>query len=102
MTFLSNPVTTPFILYLSIVVGNRFMGAADVATMGRMIDRGAALSEWGNWIASAAAPSLILGLFVITAISAAIGYLLASFGWRIWIGRKWSQRARDRVAIPGA
>ncbi|SDC63151.1 hypothetical protein SAMN05444678_104155 [Sphingomonas sp. YR710] len=103
MTFLSNPITTPFILYSSILVGSRFMGAAvDAGTMARMIDEGAALGEWGNWLASTAAPSLVLGLFVIATIAASIGYLLAGLVWRVRIGRKWAQRTRDRVITPGA
>lgn len=103
MTFLSNPVTTPFILYLSIVVGNYFTGAAaDLGTMGSMINQGAALNEWGIWLASSAAPSLVMGLFIITTISASIGYVVAGIMWRIWIGRKWGRRVRDRVVAPGA
>ena len=39
MTFLSNPATTPFILYLSIIVGNRFVhSTADIGTVAAMIE----------------------------------------------------------------
>ena len=34
----------------------------------------------------------------IAVISAAVGYLLASFGWRWWIARKWRSRMRKRIA----
>ena len=100
MTFLSNPVTTPFILYLSIVVGNRFVhSTADLTTVTAMIDHGASLADWASWLASSAAPALVAGLFVIAVISASIGYLLASFMWRAWISRKWTLRERHRAEI---
>ncbi len=98
MTFLSNPLTTPFILYLSIVVGNRFVhSTADLTTVTAMIDNGASLGDWASWLASAAAPALVVGLFVISVITASVGYLMASFMWRAWISRKWTLRERHRV-----
>jgi uncharacterized protein (DUF2062 family) len=98
MTFLSNPATTPFILYLSLVIGNRFVhSTADLGTVTAMIQHSAGLAEWAGWAASAAAPALIVGLFVIAAVTAAVGYLLASFMWRAWISRKWSLRERHRA-----
>ena len=98
MTFLSNPATTPFILYLSIIVGNRFVHAtADLDTVTAMIDHGASLFEWAGWLASSAAPALIVGLFVISVISASVGYLMASFMWRAWISRKWTLRERHHA-----
>jgi uncharacterized protein (DUF2062 family) len=97
MTFLSNPATTPFILYLSILIGNRFVhSTADIGTVTAMIQHGASLTEWAAWMASAAAPALIVGLFVIAVVAAAIGYLLGGLLWRAWISRKWSQRERQR------
>lgn len=98
MTFLSNPATTPFILYLSLIVGNRFVhSTADVGTVMTMINNGASIQEWLSWLASAAAPALVTGLFVISVISAAVGYLLSSCGWRAWISHKWKLRERHRT-----
>ncbi len=98
MTFLSNPATTPFILYLSLVVGNRFVhSTADLSTVTAMIDHGASLGEWASWLASAAAPALIVGLFVIAVVSASVGYLLSGWMWQAWISRKWTLRARHRA-----
>jgi len=98
MTFLSNPATTPFILYLSLVVGNHFVhSTADLGTVTMMIDHGASLAEWADWLASSAAPALITGLFVISAVTAAIGYLLSSCLWRAWLSHKWTLRGRHRL-----
>ncbi len=98
MTFLSNPATTPFILYLSILVGNRFVhSTADLTTVTVMIEHGASLGDWAEWLASSAAPALVVGLFVISVVAAAVGYLLASFMWKGWISRKWTMRERHRA-----
>ncbi len=97
-TFLSNPATTPFILYLSLVVGNYFIhSSADVGTVMLMIEHGASVAEWAGWLASAAAPALVIGLFVIAVVTAAFGYLIAAFGWRWWVGHKWMLRTRQRI-----
>jgi len=97
-TFLSNPATTPFILYLSLIVGNHFIhSSADIGTVMLMIDKGASLGDWASWLASSAAPALIIGLFVIAAVSAAVGYVLAAFGWHWWVGHKWMLRTRQRI-----
>jgi uncharacterized protein (DUF2062 family) len=97
-TFLSNPATTPFILYLAIVVGNRFVhSTADLGTVTTMINHGASIGEWVNWLASSAAPALIVGLFVIATVSAAVGYLASALFWRIWVNHKWVLRTRQRI-----
>ncbi|KRB85906.1 hypothetical protein ASE00_03895 [Sphingomonas sp. Root710] len=98
MTFLSNPATTPFILYLSLIVGNHFVhSTADLGTVTMMIDHGASLAEWAAWAASSAAPALIAGLFVISVVTAAVGYLLSGCLWKAWISRKWHLRERHRA-----
>jgi uncharacterized protein len=94
MTFLSMPATTPFILAGSVYVGNAmFKLHADVAQFKLLIDQGASLSRWMGWILSDAAPALLSGLFVISVVSAAIGYVLAAWLWRWMLVRKWKSRA---------
>jgi uncharacterized protein (DUF2062 family) len=88
MTFLSNPLTTPLILIASAYIGNRLGFHADVSTLMAMVDDGASLSEWAYWMLSDAAPALIIGLFIISVVSAAVGYLISSFGWRWWVAHK--------------
>jgi uncharacterized protein (DUF2062 family) len=96
MTFLSNPATTPVILGTSIVVGNRLGFHADLAAFTSLYHRGAGVSEWLAWLLSDAAPALIAGLFVISALLAVAGYFLTVVGWRQWIGRKWRKRGLVR------
>ena len=88
MTFLSNPGTTPFILAASIYLGNQLGYHADVKTFYGLYERGAGLGDWMSWLLSDAAPAMLLGLAIISIVAAAIGYVIALFGWRWWIGRK--------------
>ena len=94
MTFLTNPLTTPFLILASLPIGNLFGFHADPGVIMDMIHRGAGLHEWLTWLASDAAPALVIGLFVIGAVSAVIGYVIAIFTWRWWVGRKWRRRAQ--------
>jgi uncharacterized protein (DUF2062 family) len=106
-TFLSNPATTPMILLASLWVGS-FLGLdADLTTFQALIDRGAGLGDWAAWLVSSAAPALVLGLFVISFVSAVIGYFAAIILWRLWTARRRRIRlgraseARDEAADQG-
>jgi uncharacterized protein (DUF2062 family) len=95
MTFLSNPATTPFILLVSMMIGNWLGFRADVSTFQSLYDRHAGVKEWLAWLASDAAPAMISGLFVIALGSALGSYLISIVAWRWWTGRKWRRRWRD-------
>jgi uncharacterized protein (DUF2062 family) len=98
MTFLSNPLTTPMILAASIYLGNKLGFHADVSTFYGLYEHGASLKEWAYWLLSDAAPALVIGLFIISTVTAAIGYLVSSFVWRWWIGHKVRSR-RERLIV---
>lgn len=102
MTFLSNPATTPLILAGSIWVGNRLGFHADLSTFSALYESGAGLRAWAGWLLSDAAPALVVGLFVISTIAAAVGYLVSSWFWRHWIGRKHRARGLRPVRAGGA
>ena len=100
MTFLSNPATTPLLIAAAVWLGNdRFGLHANVATFSIMIDKGASVGEWARWLLSDAAPALIAGLFVISVVTAVVGFLLAAVIWDNWIRLRWRRklrRARDQ------
>lgn len=108
MTFLSNPATTPLILASAVWVGNRaFSLNADLSTFYRLYEEGASAAEWLRWAFSDAAPALLAGLLIISAVSAAVGYVLSSVMWNAWVRQKWRMRARrihasNSVELPGA
>jgi hypothetical protein len=33
-----------------------------------------------------------LGILILTAVLAALGYALSALGWRLWVARKWHNR----------
>ena len=99
MTFLSMPITTPFILAASVYVGNAMLGLhADVARFDALISSGAGFAEWTSWLLSDAAPAMLFGLFVISLVSAAVGYVLATWFWRWRISSKWRRRSKTIAA----
>ncbi|MFM5925103.1 MAG: DUF2062 domain-containing protein [Novosphingobium sp.] len=100
MTFLSNPATTPFILAGSIFVGNRLGFHADITTFYALYEHGAGLRDWVYWALSDAAPALLLGLFVISVVAAAIGYLISAFVWNWWVRHKRTLKNTERNARP--
>jgi len=88
MTFLSNPATTPFILIGSAWVGNRMGFHADLATLELLYSSGAGIGQWAKWFFSDAAPAILVGLFVISTVVAAIGYVVSSIAWNRWVLHK--------------
>jgi len=103
MTFLSNPVTTPLILAASVWLGSALFGMhTNVSNLYILYDEGASLVEWWHWFTANAGTALLgglAGLFVISAVSAIVGYILASVIWDSWIRLRWRQkirRARDK------
>lgn len=93
MTFLSNPLTTPLILWASVFIGNWLLGrTADASGVWALIDSHASIGQWCAWLFSEAAPAMLLGLALISIGVAAIGYFLADWFWRDRMGRKWHAR----------
>ena len=87
-TFVTNPFTTPFIWAASYQLGSGLLHIDNET--GGAIDRLFALTDiWSaiEWL-TAEGKSLAFGLVIVATVSASLGYLLAGFGWRWWIGHK--------------
>lgn len=117
-TFVSNPFTTPFFYLGAYGIGSAALGRHPVAHVGE-VDWGAAASQsWagvrdaldhptlaaaGDWLAGAAdwllaiALPVFVGLLLIGAALAALGYCGTELGWRRWVRRRWRSR---RIAVP--
>lgn len=91
MTFLSMPLTTPFIL-----IAAGYVGGVDVGQFKRIIYPVVRWPELTAWAVSDAAPATLLGLAAISVVAAVIGYLLAVILWRWRLVRKWRARRRGR------
>lgn len=98
MTFLSNPATTPVILFVSAVIGSFLGFRADTATIYAMIERRASLEEWAGWFFSDAAPAVLVGLAVLSIVAAAVGYLVAGWIWRPIVARRRKRRLHAALA----
>ncbi|MBL0916525.1 MAG: DUF2062 domain-containing protein, partial [Sphingopyxis sp.] len=67
-----------------------------------LYDEGASFTEWWHWFSDNAGPTLLgglAGLFVISVVSAVVGYILSSVIWDNWIRLRWRRkirRARDQ------
>lgn len=96
-TFITNPFTTPAIWAFSIWIGRKMLGhhATDPAAIHGVVSEHAI--GWSEWLLRDIGPALGLGLVVVAVVGAAIGYLVASVAWRLWIAHKWRQRAHDRA-----
>jgi len=98
MTFLSNPATTPFILALSYYLGKIMLGrSGDISEFTALIENHASISQWVRWLLSETAPVMMFGLFVVSVVTAAVGYFLAIWFWRERMGRKWGVRTVRRT-----
>ena len=96
-TFVTNPFTTPLIWAASYQVG-AWLLRIDAAVAGGPIDHLLQVTDlWSGiqWLTSEG-KVLALGLVVVAVVAAALGYLLASFGWRGWIVSRRRARAVTR------
>lgn len=88
-TFITNPFTTPLIWALSYQLGRWMLQVDAIMPEGPIDALGHVTDIWSllHWI-SDEGRILVFGLCVVTAISASVGYLLASFIWKLVILRK--------------
>lgn len=96
-TFITNPLTTPFIWFIAYEVG-AFILRVDALTYGKPIGTAVQTTDVGNmmqWVTGAATITAF-GLVVLGIVTSAILYVVTSFGWRWWIGDKRIRQRRFR------
>ena len=103
VTFVTNPFTFPFWALAANWLGS-FILKIDVATghsAVREIEGGRL--DWLRELFQLAGVT-VFGFMVLALVSAAVGYLVSSWGWRWWIGRKRFRmiRRRREVAAMGS
>ena len=96
-TFITNPFTVPFWLFMANQVG-AFVLKVDAATV-QMASERFADGTW-TWAVDAVevAGVTAFGFIILAVVSAAVGYLLSSFVWRLVVARKWGRRLRRMEA----
>lgn len=95
MTFLTNPLTTPFLLAASYFVGSGLGLGGQQGVPGRH----ASIGEWLGWLFSDAAFATVSGLLIIATVSAALSYFGTILFWRWRTGRKWRRRGRAKAGV---
>lgn len=92
-TFITNPFTLPFWLIAANRVG-AFVLKMDAATT-EVLNHMMADGGWTMiFEAVEVAGVTAFGFIVLAVISAAIGYLIGSFAWRLIVAGKWARRMR--------
>lgn len=100
VTWISNPFTTPVILIGALEVGSIFGFQTDFAAFNDLLSSETTLREWSDWLASSAAPSMVVGLLVIAVLLSLVAYWASLVGWRLWVARRWRQRlAREGTIL---
>jgi uncharacterized protein (DUF2062 family) len=109
-TLLSNPFTTPAILFFAYQLGSVVVGGVDPAgasvvagaagpadKVGFLRDAGNWIMHWVEWIQSAGWP-LVIGLALLSVALAVLGYVGVKVIWRIQAALRWKKRRLDRMA----
>ncbi len=87
VTFVTNPFTLPFWILVANRVGRFFLKLDEAA--GGIAQEEVASGRWDTvieWLGRVG--ETLFGFVVLAIVSAAIGYLVSSFGWQWWIGHK--------------
>jgi len=100
LTFVTNPFTLPFWLVVANKVG-RFTLHIDAATFNTANDTLA--SGWWQktgWFLETAGVTAF-GFIVLSIVTAAAGYFLSGFVWRLLVARRWARRpGRTKLLQP--
>ncbi|WP_242137266.1 DUF2062 domain-containing protein [Sphingomonas sp. TREG-RG-20F-R18-01] len=95
-TLLHNPLTSVPLYFSAYHVGCWVLHW-DRAVPGQPIASNvAAHAGWFHTLVAQVGPATIVGLMVISAVLAAVGYVGAGLVWRVRIGRKWRRRTLQR------
>jgi uncharacterized protein (DUF2062 family) len=100
-TFVTNPLTTPLVLYSAYRLGSLVIVAERANPLVDMSQPMAWLETLVNWLATASLPTA-LGLLTMATIASLTGYFAVQLGWRWRVGRRWVRRveARRLAALP--
>jgi uncharacterized protein (DUF2062 family) len=109
-TLLSNPFTTPAILFFAYQLGSFVVGGADPAganvvagvagpaqEIGFIRDAGNWIMYWVEWVQAAGWP-LVIGLGLLSVALAVLGYVGVKVIWRMQAALRWKKRRLDRMA----
>lgn len=94
-TFVTNPLTVPFIYYLAYLVGRALL-QIKTDTMFALSPDAGMVERAVIWLVALAGPTY-LGLLLFAGVGAVVGYVSVNLGWRLWVSQKWKRRQRQRA-----
>lgn len=96
ITWLINPFTIPPFYIAAYYIGNKLLRLDAMSPVPQITHQATSrMTHWAMWLVDKSGP-LALGTLVLATVIAAVGYLFASFGWKLWIARKWRRRLGRR------
>jgi uncharacterized protein (DUF2062 family) len=95
-TFVTNPLTVPFIYFLAYKVGKMLLRVKSESLFAITPDAGM-LERTLNWAVTLAGPTYV-GLLLFAVLGATLGYFAVHLGWRLTVGLRWQRRGRLRSA----
>lgn len=98
-TFITNPLTVPFIYYLAYRVGSTLL-RVKTDTLFALSPDASLIERSLMWMVALAGPTY-LGLLLFAGVGALAGYFGVRLGWRIWVGQRWQRRQRQRSKAGG-
>ncbi|MCJ2182289.1 DUF2062 domain-containing protein [Novosphingobium sp. 1949] len=99
LTFVTNPFTLPFWFVVANRVGHFFLRPDSAQEVVQTAGNADVFWSDVNWFAHSAGQAAI-GFVVLAVVSAVLGYFVAGWVWRFWIGHK--HRERRARPIRGA
>jgi uncharacterized protein len=96
VTWVNNPLTLPPIWWAAYHIGAWLLGRG--APVRPRVGDPAVVAHvgWTQWLVSDVGPATALGLVLLAALFALVGYAATALGWRWRTGRRWRRRARGR------
>jgi uncharacterized protein len=94
ITWLINPLTIPPFYYAAYKIGAALLKLDSMSPVPNVTHAATGqATHWAEWLVAKSGP-LALGTLVMSVVIAAVGYLLSSFVWKLYIARKWRRRHR--------
>ncbi|WP_342027840.1 DUF2062 domain-containing protein [Sphingomonas gellani] len=95
-TLVNNPLTIGPLLWTAYRIG-RWVLRLDSSVPGHPVAANVqAHAGWLHWLVAQGGPATVVGLIILAAAMATLGYGIAALAWRIRVARKWRNRGHFR------
>ena len=105
LTFVTNPFTFPFWAWVANRLGTVMLRIDSITTSAATDELASGRWAWLIEMFEGAGVTVLVTIFgfvVLALAGAVVGYLIASFGWRLLVARKWSRRPGGRSPHPAS